>query len=239
VIDNPIHYTNASAPIPGNAVIVTPACQGRHSMSHKEALWVCPPMTVLFHQGFPAREAYLIDDGLVKLIRTGNDGEEMILGLRSRGSILGVASMIVQKPYQVTAITLSICQLRRMPLKALFDIAETDPHMNWLLHQAQSREVYEQVGHLAGWLHLSARQRFEQFMWELASGVEPNDETIRRKPIRLRLPLRLWEVAQFIGVTPEHLSRILKQVEEEGIIHRQDGCLIILDLQGLYHATDY
>jgi CRP/FNR family transcriptional regulator len=195
-------------------------------------------MTVLFHQGFPAQEAYLIDSGLVKLIRTGNDGEEMILGLRSRGSILGVASMIVQKPYQVTAITLSTCELHRMSLRALFDIAETDPHLNWLLLQAQSREVYEQVGHLAGWLHLSARQRFEQFMWELASSVEPNLEAMNGQPIRLRLPLKLWEVAQFIGVTPEHLSRILKQVEDEGIIHRQDGCLIILDVQGLYHSAN-
>jgi CRP/FNR family transcriptional regulator len=237
-MENPIHFVNVQAPIPGNTVFAPPSPQGQHIASHKESLWVCPPMTVLFHQGFPAHEAYLIDSGLVKLIRTGNDGEEMILGLRSRGSILGVASMIVQKPYQVTAITLSACELRRMPMKALFDIAETDPHLNWLLHQAQSREVYEQVGHLAGWLHLSARQRFEQFIWELASSAEPNPETMNSKQIRLRLPMRLWEVAQFIGVTPEHLSRILKQVEEEGIIRRRGGYLIISDLQVLYHTVD-
>jgi CRP-like cAMP-binding protein len=39
--------------------------------------------------------------------------------------------------------------------------------------------------------------------------------------------LKQWEVAQLLGITPEHLSRLIKQMEKEGIIGRENGWLII------------
>jgi DNA-binding Lrp family transcriptional regulator len=57
-------------------------------------------------------------------------------------------------------------------------------------------------------------------------------------PIGVRLPLKYWEIAQLVGITPEHLSRILRQLEQEGIIKRKDGRLVISDFRKLYHPTD-
>jgi len=44
--------------------------------------------------------------------------------------------------------------------------------------------------------------------------------------MRLQMPLKHWEVAELIAVTPEHLSRVLRQMETEGILRREKGWLI-------------
>jgi len=45
--------------------------------------------------------------------------------------------------------------------------------------------------------------------------------------IRFELPLRNWELAQLLGVTPEHLSRILRDLTKEGIIRRAKGWILV------------
>ena len=188
--------------------------------------------TVLFQQGFMVREIYLIDQGVVKLIRLAESGQEMIVGLRTPSCVLGTASAIVRKPHSVTATTLSACRLRRIPLDLFLDLARNNQQFCWHLHQAHSREVYDQADQLIGIKYLSARQRLEQLLQQLilAMGV---DEL--QKPVMLPLPLKHWEIAQMIGITPEHLSRVLKQLQEEGIMRRDNGYMMIYDLRQLYH----
>jgi CRP-like cAMP-binding protein len=51
--------------------------------------------------------------------------------------------------------------------------------------------------------------------------------------IRLHLPLKHWEIAELIAVTPEHLSRVLKRMEREGIMRREKGRTVIVNYQKL------
>jgi len=57
--------------------------------------------------------------------------------------------------------------------------------------------------------------------------------------MRIHNPLKHWEIAQLISVTPQHLSRLLKRLEEEGIIRRNKGWLIISDYQRLQAEAQY
>jgi CRP-like cAMP-binding protein len=194
-----------------------------------------PGGTHLFRQGMTPSEVYLVEKGVVKLVRLSDDAREMIVGLRSKGAVLGAASIIVQKPHQVTAVTLTDCSLRRMPLQIFLELAKTNPQISWFLLQEHSREVYEQAGYLVGLRYLSARQRLEQLIWQLSFSFAGNRQT---RMLRFQLPLKFWEMAQLVGITPEHLSRVLKQVEEEGLVCRENGCFVIPDLNSLYHTDN-
>lgn len=189
---------------------------------------------ILFQQGFPVREIYLIDQGVVKLVRLAESGQEMIVGLRAPGCILGTASAIVRKPHSVTATTISACWLRKIPLDLFLDLARNDQQFCWHLHQVHSREVYDQADQLVGIKYLSARQRLEQLLQQLIRALGVDE---MREPVMLPLPLKHWEIAQMIGITPEHLSRVLKQLQEEGIMRRDSGCMMIYDLQQLYNPA--
>jgi CRP-like cAMP-binding protein len=196
----------------------------------------CPTATVLFQQGSLPGEVITIERGIVKLIRLDEFGQETIVGLRSRGSVLGAASIIMQRPHPVMVVTMTVCSLRRIPLKLFLELARTDPKLSWYLHQAHSREAYEQVKQMTALRNLSARQRLEQLIREL---IFLQIRSNQAKKIKLNLPLKLFELAQLIGITPEHLSRVLKQVEDEGIIYRAGGCLIVSDCQSLFQEVDH
>jgi CRP-like cAMP-binding protein len=194
-----------------------------------------PPSTTLFIQGATPREAFFIERGLVKLIRMSENGQELAVGLPSQGSLLGTASLIVQEPYPFTAVTVTSCALSRMPADLFLHLAKTDEEFCWYLHEVHSREIHQQAGQLAALRYLSARQRFERLLLRFLSSMPVHDS---QTSLKIRLPLKHWEIAQLIGVRPEHLSRVLQEIKQEGILREEDGCMIVSDVRNLRSLDD-
>lgn len=61
----------------------------------------------------------------------------------------------------------------------------------------------------------------------------------QQKPIRLQLPLKRWELAQAIAVAPQYLIKLLRQLEQDGIIRRRKEWFIIADPEKLFHSTHF
>ena len=190
----------------------------------------------LFQQGASAREVYFNARGLVKLVFLGQNGQEMIVGLRSPGWILGAASVILGKPCPLTVTTLTSCHLHRIPADVFLHHLKNDAQLSWYAQITQSLEVYEETAHVAQLGCVSAQNRLEQLLWQFCSVLECNKS---QKEIRLRLPLKKQEIAKLIAVTPEYLSLVVKRMQQKGVIRWQKGWLIIYDLQRLWHMTDF
>jgi CRP/FNR family transcriptional regulator len=194
-----------------------------------------PPSTTLFLQGSSPLEVFYIERGLVKLIHISENGQESAIDLPPQGSLLGAASVIVQEPYPFTAITITSCALSRMPADLFLRLAKTDEQFCWYLHEVHSHEVHRQASQLAAIRYLSARQRFERLLLQFLSSIPAHE---RQNSMKVRLPLKHWEIAQLIGIRPEHLSRVLQQIKQEGILREEDGCMVIPDLRRLHSQDD-
>jgi CRP-like cAMP-binding protein len=197
---------------------------------------IYPPGTELFRQSSSAGDVYFLDSGLVKLVRTEPDGQELIVGLRSPGWILGAAPVIAKKQYPVTATTIISSSLRLVSSKLFCELLRSSPAFSWKLHEIQSLELLDAVSRLAQIGSCSARNRLEQLLWQLVSALEVK---IDGKAVRLQLPLKQWEIAELIAVTPAYLSRLFDQLEKEGVIHRRKGWFIITSPTALWHTTAY
>ena len=183
-----------------------------------------PAAIGLFKQGAAAQNVYLIEEGLVKLIRVEPSGREMIVGLRSPGWMVGAASVILGNKYAFSATTLTSCQLRRIPVNVFLSLLKTDASFSWYFHQVQSFQICDYFTRLADFGCLSARDRLLKLLALLVSVSNSNDQETK---IRLRLPLKNWEVAELIAVTPEHLSRVLKEMQREGFLNKDKGWIVI------------
>jgi len=100
-----------------------------------------PAGTELFRQGSRAEQVWLIERGLVKLLRLEEDGQEMIIRLRYPGWFVGITATILQRPYPATAVTLTPCRLRRIPAEDFRRQVEMEDQFSRRLLQALSREV--------------------------------------------------------------------------------------------------
>ncbi|HWS56080.1 MAG TPA: Crp/Fnr family transcriptional regulator [Pyrinomonadaceae bacterium] len=192
-----------------------------------------PPGVNLFLQGAPPQEVYLIETGLIKLCRYDEDGGEIIIDLRFPGWLLGTDSVLIQQSYPVTAVTLTRCNLRRIPAGIFEHQLKSNAELSWRLHQMHSRELHSQVNRVTMLGCLTARQRLEQLLWQL-SGLEP----AAQKEVRLQLPLKGHEIARWIAITPAYLSRLFEQLEAAGLIRRHKGWLVIPDARSLWHNCD-
>jgi CRP/FNR family transcriptional regulator len=195
-----------------------------------------PAGVELFEQGSYPREIYLVEHGLAKLIRVTEEGQETIVGLRSSGWVLGANSAILGKPYPVTAVTLTQCRLRYIYADQFIRLARSDMEFSWYLHVLHTQELHDRLAHLVGLRCLTARQRFEQLLLQLVSSIRTEGS---REEVRFKLPMRHWEAAQLVGITPEHLCRVQRQMEQEGLLQKENGWLIISDLDRLFRCEEF
>lgn len=170
-----------------------------------------PPATQLFRQGDLANEIFYVERGLLKLTHLVNDGQEIVTGLRADNTLLGMTAVALQEQHAVTATTLVASVLRRAPAQAFLQLAQTDPAFGWQLQKLHSREVEQQADQLIALQALTARQRCEALLSHLLTACASSTTM----PLQ-RLPLKQREIAQLLGITPEHLSRLLKRLKAEG-----------------------
>jgi CRP-like cAMP-binding protein len=192
-----------------------------------------PPDVVLLRQGYPLEQVYFIEDGLVKLNRVEPGGQQTIVGLRSSGSVLGTSAATLESDSQVTATTLTRCNIRHISTKVFRHLLKTDVQFSWSIQYSQSRESDEHIARIAQLSCHSARQRLEHLLWNLSTKLA-SDKSERF--VKIEVPLRQWEIAQLIDVCPEHLCRMFKQLKDTGVTTRKKGWLIV-DTEKLWRAS--
>jgi CRP-like cAMP-binding protein len=184
----------------------------------------------LFAQEVVPSEVTFISEGVVKLVWSEPDGREMIVGLRLPGWFLGSTSALMGCPTPASAITLSRCRLQRIAAQRFVGLVRSDPEFSWRLHRAHSHEIHDNVKRLTQLASGRSMRRLEQVLRELVSisNAVAEPATARRE-IRLELPMKHYEIAALIAVTPEHLSRLLHHLESEGRIRLESGVIVVPD----------
>jgi CRP/FNR family transcriptional regulator len=184
-----------------------------------------PSRSELFQQGTPADDVYFIHQGMVKLVWGEAGGKQTILGLRRDGCLIGVPAVVTGEPYPTSAVTLVPSIMERISAEKFLQRLQNDPDFAWQIHQIQSREVQEQLNWLGAMGCCSARLRLRRVL----SGLTEFSKV--QKQSGVRLPLKQREVAELIAVTPEHLNRLLHELSKDGLLHLQDGWIVIPDTQ--------
>lgn len=208
----------------------------------EEGLWyglsserTCLEGEELIRQGGSPHGVYVIARGHVKLSSIDQDGRELIVGLRSEGSMLGACAVILHRVYRISATAITECALRYLSAELFNRLLTDDVEFSRLVRLDQSRECYGLVTNIAQLGCASAVGRFEGLLRALISGMPLNEQ---RRGLRLELPLKHWEVAQLIAITPEHLSRIVRKMQQDGILEWKKSRITIFDPHRLQRQTN-
>jgi CRP/FNR family transcriptional regulator len=198
-----------------------------------KTLRVVPPQHEIFSQGESPHTVCLICSGLVKLTRTESDGARVIVGLRHAGWLLGAGALLPGRPYASTAETVTRSKLCFVPTEEFKQAMETNALFSQWIAMTYGREVYSSMINISEKCGLSGRQRLEKFLWELIVAQNGPDP---KGPVKIQMILKNWEMAQLLALTPQHLCRLIKQLENEGIIIRKMGWVILPKPKRLWHS---
>jgi CRP-like cAMP-binding protein len=164
-----------------------------------------PSGVILHEQGEFPTSLYLIRSGVVKLVHTRSDGSQTMLGLRSSGWISGVAHTLTNTITTASVVTITSCRVSVFDPQAFrAKLAAGDPvcfRIVCMMAQelVSTRELVKQV------MSSSAEQRLKTYLEESRT-EESNWNTVDTSPL-----LRQGEIAQLLGITPEHLSRLTQK----------------------------
>ncbi len=188
-----------------------------------------PPQSVIFHQDTLPHAVYLIERGLVKLVRVVDNGKSIIVGLRRRHWLIGAPAVLLNGMYTYTPITLVSSSLRCIPARDFLELVKNNEDFSWYLHLLFAQEISRQAMRLEAKSCLSAKDRMKLFL-----RIMIDEQTIGgRKPPDFSLPLTNKEISQLLGITPEHLSRVLKEIMQEGFIKCSKGAITVTDTDNL------
>jgi CRP/FNR family cyclic AMP-dependent transcriptional regulator len=181
-----------------------------------------PARVVLFHQDHRPLTVTLIVSGLVTLTRAGADGRRAIVALRGPGWPLGIAATVIGRSHATSAQTVNACTVRSMPALEFARLRQSHPAIaEWAL----ATLAQESLEHLAarGEMALSsAGQRLERVLRRLIGVLSPPR---REGHFVLASPLSCRELSELVGVTREHVWRIMAALEKRGVLRRQPGHL--------------
>ena len=168
----------------------------------------------LFLEGEIADRVFLVESGWVTLRTTGPEGDEMILGLRGPGEVVGEMSALDGAPRTATAMPVGHVEAIVVAASALSGVVERDAGVASDLLRVMARRLREAGRDRFEFMALDTLARVAGKLVDLADrfGV-PADEGVR-----VDLPLSQEELASWCGSSRESTVKALRALREIGAI---------------------
>jgi len=188
----------------------------------------------IFNQGELATGLYFLCNGLVKLTRVTEQGEEAILDLLSPCSIIGGGDANSEKKIRFSS-AVTVTELSEVAYLKKADIP--------FLLQAHPKIGIGLSGHMSkrlrGAYKLVADMKLpvEDRVLALIARIMVL-LTGKCENIVIEIPLSHRELAQFAQITPETLSRTLRTLQDKGIIGVEKKGLRVLQAEELRKYVD-
>ncbi len=162
-------------------------------------------------EGQPATAFFNITAGVAKLFKLLPDGRQQITGFAGTGHFLGLAVSEVYGFSAVAIVPLRFCRFSRPKLRGLLD--EFPQLEHWLLREAcnELATAQEQMLLLG---RKTARERVASFLVAQARG----EASCRGPADRIALPMTRTDIADYLGLTIETVSRALSRFRADGRI---------------------
>ncbi len=178
------------------------AFQDLASIAHPSPYAAC---RTLFTEKEPPHGVYLVLEGEVKLSMNSIDGRRLILRIAKKGEILGLASALSGKPYEVTAETLYPCKLAFVSRRDFLGILFRHPEVYQTLTEELTRNIAtacEQLRTVG--LSASVPEKLARLLLDWSESGQTTE-----RGTRLRFSLTHGEIGEFIGASRETVTRTL------------------------------
>ena len=185
-----------------------------------------PGMTV-FSRGDDAHFVYLIDEGIVRIVRLLPNGQRRILAFMVAGDQFGIPDCWV---FANTCETVSPVKAYKVPWPQLRQMMAKEPQLQHHLLVKLAHDFRQAQRQMMMLGQQSAHQRLALFLLDFMRNPGFFDEARSQ----LHLPVNRFDLADYLGTTRETAARAFTRLEEDRLVKRINPHTIeILNLKGL------
>lgn len=166
---------------------------------------------VLIREGEAARNVYNITSGSVRVYKLLPDGRRQIIGFLFAGDFLGLSTA---EAYVFSAEAIepaTVCRFNKAEYRALI---QERPALESVLLDRATHELEAAQNQMLLLGRKTAQERIASFLLDL-----PALDPIRPSAAgQVRLPMTRSEIADYLGLTIETVSRVLSRLKTAGVI---------------------
>jgi CRP-like cAMP-binding protein len=207
------------------------AIRGLAALAHSRR---CNARDIIVEQDSPCDAVYVIIRGRASVSVAAPDGREVVLRDLGPADFIGEVSLFDGgvRSATVTALTSTdLVAIDRAPFLAFLERQPKVAISLLAVLASRLRRLTLQVDDLTG---LSVRARLAKCLIGLSA---LHGQQLGQSRIRLALKLPQEALARRLAVTRESVNKHLRLFERDGVLSKENGYLIIVDLPKLHQAT--
>ncbi len=172
---------------------------------------------VLFEHGEPGDGCYFVHEGVLKVARRSETGEQRILAVLGPGAIVGELAMIDGLPRSATVVALRPSRLSFVPRSAFLEALKREPNIHEYLVSTLAARLRNADEDAAAASFLNVPSRVARALLQIAEHL---GEKSRTDPDRIvvRHDMRQSDIAALAGVARESVSRTVSDWRRRGLI---------------------
>ncbi|MFL9838983.1 Crp/Fnr family transcriptional regulator [Flavobacterium sp. ST-75] len=181
----------------------------------------------IFTEGENVNGIFCVKDGVCKLSKLSENGNEQILKLVSKGELLGQRSMISDEPVNLSAVALEDMEVCFVPKSEILGFFNENNQFSMNVMKSICGDLKEADDHLVNMAQKSVRQRLAETLLELHETFGTNEDK------SLRIKLSREEIAGMVGTATESCIRLLSEFNKNGLIELSGKKITLKDLKKL------
>jgi len=169
------------------------------------------PGEVLLREGQQSEAAYLVDEGALALIKSFPDNRRQGVGFRFAGDL--IRHQLCDAPSQFMVRAVAPARLRQIPCTELRALRDTDRDVCRLLLELAEQEIAARQRQLLLVGCANKEERLAAFLWDLLA----RSKSAPGRPRELVLPMHRREIADYLGLSTETVSRSFTRLAHDGV----------------------
>ncbi|MEM9881250.1 MAG: helix-turn-helix domain-containing protein, partial [Pseudomonadota bacterium] len=167
---------------------------------------------MLYEEGTPCKYAYTLNTGVLMLERLSMDGRRQVLAFVYPGDFIGIE---VSGRHLVSAVALKDATMTCFPISDIDKLARERAAIDHALKQVTNRILAYALDQICVLGRMDARQRL-MFLFVHLMHRQALDQAVD-----IDLPMTRQDIADFLGLTMETISRTLSRLKSEGLISQR------------------
>ena len=176
-----------------------------------------PRNVEIFGQDEPAEYLYKVVSGSVRNCKILDDGRRQVTGFHMAGEVFGLES---DEEHHFSAEAVNDAVVLVVKRSAIIALAARDADVARQLWAMTARELQRVQEHMLVLGCMGAKQRVAAFLLQMAPRSSRGDE--------IELPMSRQDIADYLGMTIETMSRAMTQLEKDAAIGLASARRIVL-----------
>lgn len=191
----------------------------------------------LYRPGDALNAVYVARDGAFKTVSISEEGEEQVIGFHLPGELIGLDAL-GGGSHRCEAVALTKANVCEVPFDQLAAVAAQLPSLQQQLLRIIGQSVSRDQDHLGILVRRQAGERISLFL----HGLSERFRNIGQSSTQFKLPMSREDIAHYLGLALETVSRGFTKLQDDGIIEvvgRRIDILKPAELARLAHSAEH